>query len=122
MSCFWLRLVIEIAMALERADGLDRNRGNRYGAGCHHDCRGGCGDDYLEVMVALSLIVGAIYVLFALLRMGWVALTGCFTVFYLRIGGGVLVSFVTVAARHMVAARNERLEERAHRKSRCRNR
>lgn len=31
------------------------------------------GDNYLDVMVALSLIVGAIYLVFALLKMGWVA-------------------------------------------------
>jgi SulP family sulfate permease len=31
------------------------------------------GDDYLDAMIALSLIVGAIYVVFALLKMGWVA-------------------------------------------------
>ncbi|MGI9621246.1 MAG: SulP family inorganic anion transporter [Acidimicrobiales bacterium] len=30
-------------------------------------------ENYLEVMLALSLIVGAVYLLFALLRMGWIA-------------------------------------------------
>lgn len=45
-----------------------------------------------------------------------------FTIFYLLIGVGVLVSFVTVTARQMVAARDERLEVRTQRKSRRRDR
>ena len=30
-------------------------------------------DNYLEVMLALSLVVGAVYIVFSLLRMGWIA-------------------------------------------------
>ena len=44
-----------------------------------------------------------------------------FTMFYLLIGVGVLVSFVTVTARQMVEARDERLELRTRRRLRRRD-